>query len=510
MSASVNETSHLRPRDKHRRFSTCQTAPNCYSLPLSLEALDLSYASLTPAFVSLRLQLLSYLADLETSLALLDSPISPEPLRAKGEKTVEEARAWARDGLEMLRMIRKDICSYLPDFHLDSVTPTVESFVKSRIPDVPSLDDMRAHLPELPDFDISEMCLRLEDVRSRISDIDYHKYIPMLPERLQSLQTHLSSMEFPYTRRIGEIISEISSDLREGELEKAARDMARAMKQSLGGTRLIDYVDLPEPWRNNPFVKGGYRFIPLHDWPRLILSVFTLHNETLNIHTHFIPFLAFLFTLYPFSTGRLETPVLAFTSFALLCLFTSSLWHTMAGCAHFQGMDICARIDYVGIGWLISASVGTIVYYGFQCSPTVRNLFLALCLAIGLSGSILPFMEWFNMIEYRSHRIVFFVALALASVAPLACLAQQHSASEMFAFIDPVVPSFISYVIGLVFYASHFPERYFVRAAQAHWLDWVGGGSHAIWHVFIVLAISQHKHGMAQLKGGIGAMCAMH
>ena len=43
--------------------------------------------------------------------------------------------------------------------------------------------------------------------------------------------------------------------------------------------------------------------------------------------------------------------MLAFTAFALLCLFTSALWHTMAGCAHPGGMELCARIDYVGIGW---------------------------------------------------------------------------------------------------------------------------------------------------------------
>jgi len=496
-------------RDKRRRFSTYQRAAPCYSLPRSLEALDLSYASLTPAFVSMRLQLLSYLVDLEKRLALIDSPTPPSPLKAKGEQTMEEARAWARDGLEMLRIIRKDLFSHLPDFNLESV-PSVESFVKSHmpevptfddvrshLPEVPSLDGMRSHLPEMPEFDFPEMVARLEEVRSRIADIAIQQYVPTLPERLQCLQTHLSSMEFPYTRRLGELLSE-----GEDKLERAAIEVARAMKQSLNGTRLIHYIDLPEPWRNNPFVKGGYRFIPLHDWPRIVLSAFTLHNETLNIHTHFIPFLAFLFSILPFSPIPLDTPVRAFTAFALLCLFSSSLWHTMAGCGHFHGMDLCARIDYIGIGWLISASVGTVVYYGFQCNVAVRNLFLALCFAMGLSGSICPFMAWFNEYEYRLHRIAFFLSLACAGIAPLVYLAQQHTAWGMLAFISPLAPSVLSYVTGLVFYATHFPECYFVGSAHAHWLDWFGGGSHAIWHLFIVLAISQHKAAMGQLKGG--------
>ena len=57
------------------------------------------------------------------------------------------------------------------------------------------------------------------------------------------------------------LVSELSSDLKSGEetLQNAALEIARAMKRSLNGSRLIQYVDLPEKWRNNPFVKGGYR-----------------------------------------------------------------------------------------------------------------------------------------------------------------------------------------------------------------------------------------------------------
>jgi adiponectin receptor len=64
-------------------------------------------------------------------------------------------------------------------------------------------------------------------------------------------------------------------------------------------------------------------------------------------------------------------------------------------------MEFCARVDYVGIGWLISASVGTVVYYGYQCHPKIGHAFEALCFMMGLLGNILPFMSWFNELEYR-------------------------------------------------------------------------------------------------------------
>jgi adiponectin receptor len=49
----------------------------------------------------------------------------------------------------------------------------------------------------------------------------------------------------------------------------------------------------------------------------------------------------------------IDAPMLAYTIFALFTLFSSVVWHTMAGCAHHRGMVLCAKIDYVGIAWYV-------------------------------------------------------------------------------------------------------------------------------------------------------------
>ena len=290
---SLSVTS-AQPRHK-RRLTTSYAGKHhirslCQPLPSSIEALDLSP---TPAQVlaTIRLQVLSYLADLETRLSLFESPISAESLKSKGESTVEEARAWARTGLEMLARIRSDVSAHLPELHLETV-PSMEEFVKSHMPDAPSLDDMRARLPDLPeairsrlpDITMSDMRSRLDDVRSSLSDIDFNsplEYIPTLSEHLQTLQSHLSSFDLPQSfsdsfamftdnSTLGELlervlssdfISGMSSDMRGGEdmLERAAIDVGQAIRRSLNGSRLIYYADLPKRWRNNRFVAGGYR-----------------------------------------------------------------------------------------------------------------------------------------------------------------------------------------------------------------------------------------------------------
>jgi len=277
----------------------------CHPLPHSLEALDLSTAFPTQTLASLRFLVLSYLADLETRLSQLESPLSDlETWKAKGELTIEEARAWAKKALEMLDSIRADVLSHLPEFHLTDIS--VESFVKSHLPDmpdVPGLNDMRSHLPDmpdvrarlpdmpdmrshLPDFGLSDMRSKLDDVRTRFYDLDFHQplsYIPTLSDHLQNLHSHLSSMELPSGLGVsslapssmlsdlldGLMSSELVSDLLsnmpdavEGEdmFERAAKDVANAVKLSFEGIRLIKYTDLPQQWRNNPFVTQGYRW----------------------------------------------------------------------------------------------------------------------------------------------------------------------------------------------------------------------------------------------------------
>jgi adiponectin receptor len=306
-----------------------------------------------------------------------------------------------------------------------------------------------------------------------------------------------------------ELISELKEDADEAEVlvELAAQEVRDAVRRSFEGSRLIRYHDLPQQWRSNPYVIRGYRFIPIERWPLIIMSLFAFHNQTLNIHTHLIPFIMWSVSFISvISSGTLaaDGPGVAFTAFTLVCLFSSVLWHTMAGCAHPVGRDFCARVDYVGIGWLISASVGTLVYYGFQCYPYLGQIFLAFSLLIGIACNIFSFMDWFNTYEYRMWRISFFLALGFTTLAPLTTLIYLHGTEQMFQFMNPVGPSIVSYLLGLGFYATQIPERFVVDKKLAHWLDSIGVGSHAIWHVFIVLGMSQYKAAIERMRNGIG------
>ena len=307
-------------RRARRRLSTPSTSPpplkHCNTVSYSLEALDLSPSTPTQTLASIRFLVLSYLADIERRLAQLESP-DFEAWKIQGA-TMEDAKQWAQTALEMLDGIRADVRSHLPESlesfvkaHLPDI-PDVPNFkemrshlpempylpdmaeVRSHLPDMPSLPDMtemRSHMPSLPDMEgvrshISDMRLKLDDVRTRLHDFDFHQplqYIPTLSKHLQNLHSHLSSLEFPSgfpatpfapnavltdllesllnSDVVKDILNATPEVIIEGEdlLERAAYEVANAVKRSLQGVHLISYSDLPKPWRNNPFVTHGYR-----------------------------------------------------------------------------------------------------------------------------------------------------------------------------------------------------------------------------------------------------------
>uniref|UniRef100_A0A0D3HUY5 Uncharacterized protein n=1 Tax=Oryza barthii TaxID=65489 RepID=A0A0D3HUY5_9ORYZ len=69
-------------------------------------------------------------------------------------------------------------------------------------------------------------------------------------------------------------------------------DKAKKTKTKTKKCELVGYEELPEWLKDNEFIHGYYRC----EWPirETILSIFSIHNETLNVWTHLIGFLLFL------------------------------------------------------------------------------------------------------------------------------------------------------------------------------------------------------------------------
>ncbi|EJT48473.1 hypothetical protein A1Q1_02494 [Trichosporon asahii var. asahii CBS 2479] len=262
------------------------------------------------------------------------------------------------------------------------------------------------------------------------------------------------------------------------------------------GAKLITFEDLPFWWRNNQYIHTGYRFIPLgKSGPiPLIKSAFALHNETVNIQSHLIPTVLILAVIplivwksplpnaHWIDTAMLVSYLLAATS----CLFSSASWHVLSGCSNKRWFEWGACVDYIGISWLIAMSFNTVVYNAYYCSPKTVLFYTTVNVAFGALGSYLPFQKWFNQRKNKHWRILFFLALNVAMFAPCVQLFGTHGLEAGFRFVKPFTWSILSYVLGLICYAFHFPECKFPGRFDRL------GASHQLWHTGIVCAIYLH------------------
>jgi adiponectin receptor len=141
--------------------------------------------------------------------------------------------------------------------------------------------------------------------------------------------------------------------------------------------RLLSWYEIP-PWlQDNHYILGHYRG-PSYSLRKSLSSLFYLHTEFVNIHTHLVGALVLAFIAFPAYRSisvRYETfswqDCVAFGTWflcATLCLGMSATYHTI--CNHSPGYNAFSqKLDHLGIVILTSGSVLSMIYYGWYCEP---------------------------------------------------------------------------------------------------------------------------------------------
>lgn len=287
---------------------------------------------------------------------------------------------------------------------------------------------------------------------------------------------------------------------------RAKEAMRESIDRAMGlakEKRLLHYHDLPTPWRINPHILQGYRFLasPVD----CITSVFSFSNELVNIWSHLIGLfivLSIAFYFYPlnpnFHLSTTADVMIAAVFFfaACKCLVCSTMWHTMNGIANQKVLERFACVDYTGISFLVAASIMTTEYTAFYCEPTSRWVYIFLTFSLGVGGVILPWHPTFNRADMAWARVAFFSFMALTGFAPLVQLSWSRSFEWCLYFYAPVMKSVLVYLGGACIYASQIPERW-----CPGWFDYCGG-SHNIWHFAVLGGILFHYMAMQELFAG--------
>jgi predicted membrane channel-forming protein YqfA (hemolysin III family) len=147
--------------------------------------------------------------------------------------------------------------------------------------------------------------------------------------------------------------------------------------------RLLSWHEIPSWLQDNHYILANYRG-PSHSLRKSLSSLFYLHTEFVNIHTHLIGALVLAligFPVYQSISVRYESfswkDCLAFGIWflcAILCLGMSATYHTI--CNHSPGYNAFSqKLDHLGIIILTSGSFLSMIYYGWYCEPQLAYTF---------------------------------------------------------------------------------------------------------------------------------------
>ncbi|XP_020243814.1 heptahelical transmembrane protein 4-like [Asparagus officinalis] len=293
---------------------------------------------------------------------------------------------------------------------------------------------------------------------------------------------------------------------------------------------LVNYNSLPDFLKHNEFVVNYYR----SEWPlkQTILSIFSIHNETLNIWTHLIGFLIFL-TLATTLMVSIDTgfqtstslssvsnssiplklhqellvlptfeanltdehrtiqsiarwPFYAYLAGAMFCLLISSACHLLS-CHSEHTCYVMLRLDYAGISALIVTSFYPLVYYTFTCDPFFRNLYMGFITVFGLASVLVSLVPVFERPEFRMVRTGLFVCMAFSGLVPI-----MHKTVAFGDRPEAIITTLYElmmlslYGIGVIVYALRIPERWLPGK-----FDLIGH-SHQLWHVLVIAGAYTH------------------
>lgn len=269
--------------------------------------------------------------------------------------------------------------------------------------------------------------------------------------------------------------------------------------QTTSTRKLCNWDELPEWQKDNEHIISGY-VRETNSFNDSFKSLFYIHNESINIYSHLMPGLGFLFTclfdkyaikLFP-TTGYADYFFInLFFLGAFACLVLSSMFH----CFKSHSLRIASfgnKLDYLGIVILIVTSMVSILYYGFYDSYIMFYLFSSITVAFGSACAVVSLEDKFRTREWRPYRAGLFVAFGLSAILPILNGFIFYGFRETWTRVQLkwVLAEGFFYILGAFLYGIRFPERY----SPGKYDIW--GHSHQIFHILVVVAALCHLKGL--------------
>lgn len=277
-------------------------------------------------------------------------------------------------------------------------------------------------------------------------------------------------------------------------------------RNSNNESSLVSWHEVPSWLQYNRFIHTGYRPL-LPSRLQALLSIVQWHNETMNIHTHFLPMFFFIYLfcdeLYRTHHSEKGEPHRVLYLFAAAgCVFVcavSTAYHSlMCSCRSADSYHRLICIDIFGSVVVISTTAVPLLLFG---NPCLSSFTVAWMLALfGVSTAVTAFAIFQRSMTAAQRFLLFGGHLLLRLGLQFFTLMPKYRATGHHASLALHSSSFLWLLLGGMVNIGRFPERFFSDPASSSnnnnnkllkrsWiasvLDYVGN-SHNIWHVMSI------------------------
>lgn len=282
------------------------------------------------------------------------------------------------------------------------------------------------------------------------------------------------------------------------DLSNMAHNMAEQTEEFMRNMwNCCHFHALPAWLQDNDYLHTGHR-PPLNSFNKCFKSIFRIHTETVNIWTHLLGCIVFLYqaVCVLLDNVHLEEKLIFTVYFfgTVICLGLSSAFHTLHCHSEYVGR-LFSKLDYCGIAVLIMVSFVPWLYYGFYCHMFSIIVYLSAVIILGISSIIVSLWEKFSDPNLRSLRAGVFITFGLSGIVPALHYVYMEGwfSTIALASIGWLLLMGVLYILGAIIYALRIPERFFPGKCDILFQ------SHQIFHVLVLLAAFVHYHGISKM-----------
>lgn len=238
----------------------------------------------------------------------------------------------------------------------------------------------------------------------------------------------------------------------------------------------------------NKFIITNYR--PHLPFLQLLLSVFSLHNETFNVWSHLIGSMCMTALLVWFVWVPETTPchvpkwpLIAYTTSTILC-FTASWWAHLTGPLNKRYNAIVFKLDYLGIILTTMAHFLPVSFYMFvNESSTMRIMYVLVPSCMGLVLTTFATSNAFRRASWIPIRALCFAVYGSSTIVPLVhgVVKYWNDTCDLSRIgLSFLASDIVFNGLGALIYGRRYPERMYPQT-----FDMIGN-SHNIMHVCAV------------------------